>query len=134
MSAERGVDLAVVAGKLADTLPEAEQEGFQQDYIEIIGALNDKLDKRLTKMVHSVSELIHLYRPLQPLLVNNLLTQYCTLVRQTCEYLLAATMPIQNHAVRTVVMEALQAAVGYCVVAVREIALRAERRRGKRTS
>lgn len=118
------------AEELAKTMPEKDRASFVEDYCDILGTLNERVDARIQDLREDLSPFLSGYG--DPGMTENVIEKIKQLVTNSSNTLIKELAPFSSVAVRKLITDCLLDCLGATTDSVAEQQRRAEMRRGAR--
>lgn len=117
---EQLAQLQAAADSLADQVPVAQRAAFKADYMEVMSALNEKIDARLNYFEDEIGPLVQALMPQRPAGVLAVLQAHRNTVHEAANKLLTDLTNIPHPAIRGELVSCIVDTATYCLDALTE--------------
>jgi hypothetical protein len=122
------------AERLAAEIPASKQEGFKKDYLEIMIALNEKIDYRLEEFQRDTASVICCVIGKNPSWVLKEANRQASSIRAVCDNVMGKVVETDVFASRALMIEAMADIVKYCGEWMVDTQIKAEARQSEKVS
>lgn len=128
MTEERRAGLTASGHRLSVDFPPEQREAYVQDYVEILGALNDRLDGILDRLRTDASVMVSAFVPFQPGAVKAAVDQHLSEVKTMMHTFVQIFGSVGDSAVRALLVAAIRQGLTAAYISTNELAQRNEKR------